>query len=161
MAKNYLHIPAEGQLDDKSCWAACMKWWYRAAKSIYKSQKKLIAKYNYLTDEYGAMSDTAMEQFITSNKLTKEVFPQASRFTPERLWKHLSKGPVFVAFTETSTMTKHVNVIYDIVGSNNVTLWVMEPQAAANPDGLTYRGEHMLKKMTEFNQFETVIVGSF
>jgi len=29
MAKNYLHIPAVGQLDAMACWAACLKWWFK------------------------------------------------------------------------------------------------------------------------------------
>jgi hypothetical protein len=35
----------------------------------------------------------------------------------------------------------------------------MEPQASGNPD-LTYNGEHTIKRLSEFNQFGTVIVGS-
>jgi len=159
MDKNYLHIPAIGQLDDKACWAACLKWWYKAAKSIKKSQKKLIAKYNYLTDEYGAMDLQPMERLIELNYMTKEVFQQASTFTPDALWKHLKKGPVFVAFTETQYMMKHVNVIYDMAGISNITVSVMEPQASENAD-LSYEGEHTIKRLSEFNQFGTVIVGS-
>lgn len=159
MAKNYSHIPAVGQLDDKACWAACLKWWYKAAKSITKSQRKLINKYNYLTDEYGAMGLQSMERVIESNKMTKEVFPSASQFTPDALWKHLKKGPVFVAFTETQYAMKHVNVVYDMAGVTSVSLYVMEPQAYENPD-LTYTGEHTVKNFNQFNQMGTVIVGS-
>ena len=159
MAKNYLHIPAVGQRDDKACWAACLKWWYKAARNISKSQKKLIDKYNYLTDEYGAMDEQGMERLIELNKMKKHVFTMASLFTPEALWEHLKKGPVFVAFTESQYMMKHVNVIYDMAGISNVTVSVMEPQASENAD-LTYNGEHTIKRLTEFNQFGMVIVGS-
>lgn len=160
MAKNYLHIKAVGQLDNMACWAACLKWWYKAAKSITKSQKKLIAEYNYLTDEYGAMGDQAMEQLISLNKMKKEVFRPASNFTPDALWKHLKKGPVFVAFTETKFQTKHVNVVYDISGPYSaVILSVMEPQARENAD-LSYQGEHTVKSMSEFNRHGTVIIGA-
>ncbi len=160
MAKNYLHIPAVGQLDDKACWAASLKWWFRATKSVYKSQKQLIGKYNYLTDEFGAMSISGIESLIDLNKMTKQVFWQASQFTPDALWQHLQKGPVFVAFTETAFNMRHVNVIWDLAGVSNVTVKVMEPQAETKADNLTYRGEHQIKKFSEFNQFGTVIVGS-
>lgn len=159
MAKNYLHIPAVGQLDDKACWAACLKWWYRATKSVTKSQRKLIDKYNYLTDEWGAMGYASMERLIERNHMTKEVFHNASQFTPDALWKHLKKGPVFVAFTETQYAMKHVNVVYDMAGISSVSLYVMEPQAFEKPD-LSYAGEHTIKNINQFNQMGSVIVGS-
>jgi hypothetical protein len=80
MAKTYLHIPAVGQLDSMACWAACLKWWYRAAKSIYKSQTKLIAKYNYLADDYGAMQPSEIEQIIVDNNMYIEVHDNAGGF---------------------------------------------------------------------------------
>lgn len=70
----YLKIPAIGQLDMMACWAASLKWWYRAAKHIGKSQRKIIDKYNYLSDEYGAMQIPAIEQIITDNDMYIEVF---------------------------------------------------------------------------------------
>lgn len=158
--KNYAHIPAVGQLDNMACWAACLKWWFKATKSVKKSQKKLIAKYNYLTDEYGAMSNDTMKRLLELNHIKKEVYDPARRFTSEALWQHLKKGPVFVAFTETKFQSKHVNVIFDIAGTAaNPTLSVMEPQAKENPD-LTYEGKHMIKSLSEFNQMGTVIIGS-
>lgn len=160
MAKNYLHIPAIGQLDNTACWAASLKWWYRATKSVYKSQKQLIGKYNYLTDEFGGMSIQGMERLIELNNMTKQVFRQASQFTPDALWEHLKKGPVFVAFTETAFNMQHVNVVWDLAGVSNVTVKVMEPQATESADKLTYRGEHQIKNFSEFNQLGTVIVGS-
>lgn len=160
MAKNYLYIPAVGQLDNMACWAACLKWWYKAARSITKSQRKLIDKYNYLTDDYGAMGDDAMERLIELNKMKKRVFQPASRFSGDALWDYLKKGPVFVAFTETQFQSKHVNVIYDIFGTaSDPQVWVMEPQAKENPD-LSYRGEHAIKPLREFNQMGTVIIGA-
>jgi hypothetical protein len=157
--KNYRHISPVGQVDDKACWAACLKWWLKAARSINKSQTGLINKYNHLTDEWGALDYPEMEFIITDNGMTKEVFQSASQFTPDALWRHLSKGPVYVAFTETSYNMKHVNVIYDMVGISNVTVSVMEPQAEELPN-LKYKGEHTIKRLSEFNQLGKVIVGS-
>lgn len=160
MAKNYLYISAIGQLDNMACWAACLKWWYKAAKSITKSQRKIIDKYNYLTDEYGAMDESGIERLIELNKMKKRVFEQATKFTGNALWEYLKNGPVYVAFTETRYDSRHVNVIYDIFGTvANPQVWVMEPQARENPD-LTYEGEHTIKPLSEFNRRGKVIIGA-
>lgn len=159
MAKNYLHIPAVGQLDAMACWAACLKWWYKAAKSITKSQTKLIDKYNYLTDEYGAMQPSEIEQIIVDNNMYIEVHDNARDFTPEVVKQRLSYGPLYVAFTETSSHGRHVNVIYGISGTgSSARVSVMEPQARENPD-LTWKGEHQIKFLSEFNTYGSVFYG--
>lgn len=159
MAKNYLHIPAVGQLDAMACWAACLKWWFRATKSINKSQRKLIDKYNYLTDEWGAMQPSEIEQIIVDNNMYIEVHDNAQDFTAEVVAQRLSYGPLYVAYTETSSQTKHVNVIYNITGTgSNARVSVMEPQVSENPD-LTWRGAHQLKFLSEFNKVGSVHFG--
>ncbi len=157
---NYYHIPAEGQLDDKACWAACLKWWLTAAKSINKPQRSIIDEYIHLTDNYGTLQDASMGKFIELNGLKKVVYEKARQFTSDELWKHLQKGPVYIAFTETSKDSKHVNVIHDIAGTvENPTLTVMEPQAKELPD-LSYKGEHQIKPLSEFNRKGKVIIGA-
>lgn len=159
MAKNYLHIPAVGQLDAMACWAACLKWWFKAAKSIAKSQRKLIDKYNYLSDEYGAMQPSEIEQIIVDNNMYIEVHNNAGDFTAEVVRQRLSYGPLYVAFTEFSLGKKHVNVIYGITGSGSgARVSVMEPQVEELPD-LTWRGEHQVKFLSEFNKTGSVYFG--
>lgn len=160
MATNYLHIPAVGQLDEYACWAACLKWWYKAAKNLKKSQTKLIGKYNYLTDDFGAMSDDAIEFVIVDNDMYPHSLSNASAFTAAELASMLRFGPVYCAYTETSTQKKHCNVIYELLdaGSNAPRVRVMEPQHIQNDD-LTYRGEHQLKPLSDFNRFGSVYCG--
>ena len=155
--KNYLHIPAIGQLDAMACWAACLKWWFKAAKSITKSQKKLIAKYNYLTDEYGGMQPSEIEQIIIDNNMYIEVHDNARDFTAAVVKDRLRFGPLYVAFTETSTQKKHVNVIHGIT-EDGARVTVMEPQVSENAD-LTWRGEHQVKFLSEFNVHGSVHFG--
>jgi Papain-like cysteine protease AvrRpt2 len=159
MAKNYLHIPAIGQLDSMACWAACLKWYYKATRSITKSQKNLIGKYNYLTDEYGGMQPAEIEQIIVDNNMYIEVLDNARDFNASVVAQRLTYSPLYVAYTETSTQKKHVNVIYKLIGTgSNARVSVMEPQAVENSD-LTWRGAHQVKFLSDFNQFGSVHFG--
>lgn len=160
MATNYLHIPAVGQLDEYACWAACLKWWYKAVKNLKKSQKNLIAKYNYLTDDYGAMSDDAVQYVIVDNDMYPHMLDSATRFTSAELAGILRWGPVFVAYTESSTQKKHCNVIYELLDGNSGAprVRVMEPQHIQKAD-LTYKGQHQLKPLADFNRFGSVYCG--
>jgi hypothetical protein len=36
--KSYKHIPAVKQKDEMACWAACMKWWKKAVRSIQSTE---------------------------------------------------------------------------------------------------------------------------
>lgn len=160
MAKNYLHIPPVGQLDPYACWAACLKWWYKAAKTIGKSQRKLIDKYNHLADDYGAMQPPAIEFIIADNDMYPWTPYRASELTFAELQKMLGWGPVFIAYTETSTYKKHVNVMYGLLGNeSNAMVRVMEPQAVDNGDW-TYQGLHQIKRLSEFNVRDTVYCGT-
>lgn len=157
--EDYRHVEAIGQLDAMSCWAACLKWWYKAAKCIVKSQRKLIDKYNYLTDEWGAMQQPELEQIIVDNNMYIEVFESASSFTADVVRDRLRFGPLYIAFTETSTQKRHVNVIHGVKDSGaNPRVVVMEPQVSENAD-LTWRGEHQLKFLSEFNVTGTIVFG--
>lgn len=160
MAKNYLHVPAIGQLDPYACWAACLKWWYKATKTITKSQRKLIDKYNHLSDEFGAMGTDAIEFIIVDNGMYPFTPSRASDLTVSELQKMLGWGPVYIAYTETSSRKKHVNVIYELLGSESLPMVrVMEPQAVQNADW-SYKGLHQIKRLSEFNRLDTVYCGT-
>jgi hypothetical protein len=154
-----LSIPPVGQLDPYSCWAACLKFWYKAAKAISKKQSSLIAKYNYLTDEYGGMQPEDMDLLIVENNMYIEVHDNARDFTAEVVKDRLKFGPLFVAYTETASRKNHVNVIYGISGSGaGAQVRVMEPQKSENAD-LTFRGAHQVKNLSEFNVTGSVHFG--
>ncbi|MEZ5428511.1 MAG: papain-like cysteine protease family protein [Pyrinomonadaceae bacterium] len=159
MGSKYYAIPAEGQLDDMACWAACLKWWLKAVRSVNKTQRTIIDKYNYLTDDYGAMNESGIEWLIVDNDMYIEVFDRARDFTADVVRQRLSYGPLYVAYTETSSRKKHVNVIYGIQGSgNHAKVKVMEPQSQTNPDW-TFTGAHKLKNLSDFNRLGSVYFG--
>lgn len=161
MAKNYLHIPAVGQLDNTSCWAACLKWFWLATRNVYKSQKGLILKYGDITDDWGALELTQIQSVIDDQKMTREVFPNGTSFTVDSIREHLDYSPLFVAYTKTSTGTNHVNVIYGVSGTgNNAFVAAMEPDAGVKANNLNYNGKHMAKQLSEYNQLGPVTVGS-
>jgi hypothetical protein len=159
MRANYNHLTPIGQLDAMACWAACLKFWYRAARGISKSQRRIIDKYNYLTDDWGAMQIPEIELLIVDCDMYIEVCSKPSDFNAELVRQRLSYGPLYVAYTETSTHKKHVNVIHGISGSGSAArVNVMEPQVTENPD-LTWKGAHQIKSLSEFNTHGSVHFG--
>lgn len=159
MSARYLAIPAEGQLDNTSCWAACMKWWLKAVRSVDQTQSSIIDKYNHLTDDYFAMSDDAIQWVIIDNDMYIETYDRARDLTAEIIRQNLSYGPVYIAYTETSSRKKHVNVIYDVIGTGrNPRVKVMEPQVNANADW-TFTGAHQIKHLSDFNRIGSVFMG--
>lgn len=159
MAKNYLHIKAVGQLDPFSCWAACLKWWLKATRSIKKSQRSIINKYDHMTDQDGAITYDGVEWLIVDNNMYIENHKRASTFTSSVVRDLLRFGPIFTAYTDTILQMSHVNIIYDIEGSgNSARLSVMEPQAVQKADW-SYQGKHEKKPLSQFNQLGEVILG--
>jgi hypothetical protein len=159
MDSYYIYLPAEGQLDPNACWAASLKWWLFAAKTISKTQEDILSSYDCYDD--GSVSEKTIKSVIDDSRwgMTKKVMT-ASSLTPSALRKHLDYGPVYIGYTETSTYKKHVNVIYDLDSKNGVTrVAVMEPQAREKADW-TYEGEHQIKSLREFNRLGKVYLGS-
>ncbi|MEP6900540.1 MAG: papain-like cysteine protease family protein [Actinomycetota bacterium] len=156
----YRLFPAEGQLDPSACWAACLRWWLFASKSIAKPQEDILSSYDCEDD--GTVSEKTIRDIINDPQwgMTKEVFHSATKFTSAALRKHLDYGPVYVGYTETKTRKKHVNIIYDLEVTNGVTrVGVMEPQARELADW-TFAGEHQVKSLHDFNRLGAVYVGS-
>lgn len=166
--KNYLHIPAIGQIDPTLCWAASLSWWLKAAKSRNIPQETLRDRHYQMWDDDGTLSDQAMKDLITDNRYGMKLhqFLNATTLTSATLQQHLEKGPVYIAYKEASSLKKHVNVILgcrDIDG----TAWVvaMEPQSQAKMDEFNlpsgvYNGKHEAKKLSEFNTIGTIFMGS-
>ena len=157
----YQHLPAEGQIDANACWAACLRWWLFAAKSIFEDQQNLLMKYD--SGEDGTINEKVMRQIIEDTQwgMTKEIFRSATNFTAKALQKHLAHGPVYVGYTESGTRKKHVNVIYAMETSGGITkVAVMEPQTGKEKPDCSFEGKHMVKSLRDFNRLGSVYVGS-
>lgn len=160
MDNYYVYLPAEGQLDPGACWAACLRWWLFATKTISKPQEDILSSYDSSEDD-GTVSEKTIKQIIDDPQwgMTRQVLP-ASKFKSSVLKKHLEYGPVYVGYTETGSNKKHVNVIYDMDSKNGSTrVACMEPQAREKEDW-TYEGEHQIKSLRDFNRLGTVYIGS-
>lgn len=168
MGKNYMHIPAVGQIDPTLCWAACLSWWLKAAKNRKIDQSVLRDRHYQLWDDDGTMSNQGMTNLICDSRynMTFDRYMIASQLTPNALQEHLDYGPVYIAYTETSTQKQHVNVIWFMSGTgNNRDLAVMEPEFQAINDGNglpsgRFVGKHMKKNLNQFNQSGSVFIGS-
>jgi len=156
----YKLFPAEGQVDPNACWAACLRWWMYATKSILRDQYDILSLYDCNDD--GTISEKVIKQIINDPQwgMKMEKPMAANKFTASVLKKLLKNGPVYVGFTETSKKKKHVNIIYDMETINGKTrVAVMEPQAIEKED-YSYDGEHQMKSLREFSVFGTVYCGS-
>ena len=70
---------------------------------------------------------------IVDHNMYIEVHDRASTFTSKVVKDLLRFGPLYTAYTETSTGQRHVNVIHGITGSGGgAQLTVMEPQEDLN-----------------------------
>jgi len=156
----YKLFPAEGQVDPSACWAACLRWWMYATKSVLRDQYDILSLYDCNDD--GTISHKVITQIINDPQwgMTAEKPVAAGGFTASKLKKLLEHGPVYVGYTETSTKKKHVNIIYDMETVNGKTrVAVMEPQAVEKED-FTYEGAHQMKSLREFSIFGMVYAGS-
>lgn len=164
----YSNTPAIGQIDPTLCWAACLSWWMKAVKRIEVKQTTLRDRHYKMWDDDGTLSDQAMMKLIRNKRygMTFDSFINATTFTAESLQEHLDYSPVYVAYTETSSQTKHVNVIYGLTGTGgSAQVSVMEPQDSpilddTGFDSGEYNGKHTTKPLSEFNTFGSVYVGS-
>lgn len=161
MAKNYRYVSAIGQINEMACWAACMTWWYKAIHGYTPSQQKLWDRYKHLELPAGGMSDAGMIHMIRENGMLCETYPNASSFTVPVIKERLKYSPVYTAYREAGTGKKHVNVIYGASGESSwAEVRVMEPQAELTGDGVSYKGRHEKKSLSDFNLIGTVFIGS-
>lgn len=160
MAKKYRYVDAVGQMNDMACWAACLKWWYRAQKGINASQVKLWDRYKHLRDGLGGMTVAGIEHIIRENGMFLTSYRDATGFTPGEVSRLLAFGPIYTAYTETGREAKrHVNVIYGITSTDPwAEVLVMEPQAKKG-SGDAWKGVHKKRSLSEFNLSESVYVG--
>jgi hypothetical protein len=159
MASKYRYISAVGQINDMACWAASLKWWYKAVLSITPSQTKLWDRYKGMRDSFGGMPDHSMQHIINENAMTTIPYSNATWFTAAEVENLLYFGPIFTAYTESGTWKKHVNVIYELIGSGEYAeVMAMEPQAASGSGG-AWIGKHQRKTLSDFNMLGSVYAG--
>lgn len=159
MSNKYRYVDAVGQINSMACWAASLKWWYKAMLSINASQTALWNRYQSMQSPQGGMTDAAIKHIIGENAMTCVEFTNASTFTVDNVKGLLECGPLYVAYTESGTQKKHVNVIYGVSGSGPwADVLAMEPQATAKNDG-SFRGKHEKKSLSDFNILGTVYCG--
>ena len=155
----YRYYPAVGQLNSMACWAASLKWWYKAVMSINASQQALYDLYKHLATQGGGMTDAGIQFLIKQNAMSCIVFNDASKLGDLDIQGLLACGPLYVAYTETSTSKRHVNVIYEFRGSgSSAEVRTMEPQDHLKSDG-TYTGVHGWKSFSDFNMLGSVYIG--
>ena len=159
MASKYRYMSAVGQINDMACWAASLKWWYKAVMSITPSQTKLWDRYKGMRDAYGGMPDAAIQHIIGENAMVTVPYTSATSFTAAEVQTLLYFGPIFTAYTESGTHKKHVNVIYELIGSGEwAEVRAMEPQAEKG-SGSAWIGKHQRKSLSDFNMLGTVYAG--
>ena len=155
----YRHIPAVKQMNDMACWAASLKWWYKASMSINASQTALWDRYKAKATQQGGMPDADMKFIIRENGMHLHEFPTASSFNYETVRDLLMCGPVYTAFTETATNKRHVNVIYEIVGDSSwADIRVMESQHRQVSGG-DWSGKHLSRGLADINSSGSVWAG--
>ena len=160
MANKFTYISPVGQINHMACWAACLKWWYKAVRSITPSQTKLWDRYKHLRDPLGGMTVSGIEHIIRENSMFMVPFADATTFTPQEVDRLLGFGPIYTAYTETGRSAKrHVNVIYGITSTDPwAEVLVMEPQAKKG-SGSGWIGRHKKRSLSEFNLSESVYAG--
>lgn len=155
----YSSTPAVGQINDMACWAACLKWWYKAEMSINASQTALWDLYKGLELPQGGMSDTGIQHIISQNAMKSLPFIKATDFTPYWVSELLKSGAIYTAYSRTGDQKKHVNVIYKLVGDDEwASVWVMEPQFSSKGDG-TWRGKREKRSLSDYNMQGSVYAG--
>jgi hypothetical protein len=155
----YRYISAVTQINDMACWAASLKWWYKASMSINASQTKLWDRYKAKATQGGGLPDSDMKFLIGENGMHLHEFSNASSFTYEKVRDLLMCGPIYTAFTEYGTNKKHVNVIYEISGSSTwADVRVMEPQHRAY-SGADWTGKHISRGLSDINSVGSVWAG--
>ena len=130
MASLYRTVPAMGQIDKFSCWAACLAWWLKAVKDGRPSwsQTQIIAEYNkYCDDDGGFPPEKILEVWPKDNrlKISGGVFKTAAyRFAR----MPLGEKPVIIAFNYPTIGGTHMNVLFDYSSQMNArNVAAMEP----------------------------------
>lgn len=143
-----------------ACWAASLKWWYKADLSITPSQNALWKRYKNLRDNKGGMTESGIEYIMGENAMKSFVYHNPADFNATRVASLLETGPIYVAFTEPGPdQKKHVNVIYELIGDGPwAEVMAMEPQAIDNGDG-TWSGRHQRRSLSDYNSVGKTFAG--
>jgi len=161
MPANFSHLSPVRQFDDYSCWAASLKFWYKAAHNKYKSQTGLLDKFNHLSDDDGSMGELGLIHIMGACNMYPSLADPASQFSGEEVRNILANyGPILVAYKSSSSRFKHVVVLHGIDEAGAMPyVHVMDPGAHFDQGTQKYVGRHVYKKLSEYNWFDKVIYG--
>jgi hypothetical protein len=130
MANDYRSVPAEGQFDQFSCWAACLAWWLRAVRGGRPSwnQAAIISEYNKYCGDDGSFPPEEIMRVWQGDarlKMSCGVF-KTSEYRFARL--PLGDSPVMIAFNYPLVGGTHMNVVFGLDSQMNARkLTAMEP----------------------------------
>lgn len=122
---NYAAIPAVGQNDGTSCWAACLAWWLKAVRDGRPAwtQNQIIAEYNRHTADDGGFPPAKIREVWTADTRLKV---SANIFESKKYWHRglpIGDRPVMIAFRHPEAGT-HMNVVF---GQQQRVVKAMEP----------------------------------
>jgi hypothetical protein len=154
MSSYYRTLRAEKQEDPRSCWAACLAWWLRATINRPSFQQyELIEEYTDLwMGGDGTVSRKALYEIVTDYRWQmKTQWIQSHQLTPDVIREHLLGGPIYIGYREPAVGGNHVNVIYDIIGTDELPrVKVMEPNG----------GKHRTRSLTRYKNGGELILAS-
>jgi hypothetical protein len=73
MAVDYTTFPPVGQIDDTSCWAACLSWWLTANNKPPETQEQLFDDYHALFNPDGTISPDTFKAIAATPKFNMQV----------------------------------------------------------------------------------------
>lgn len=166
MGSKYRYVPAEGQEDNNSCWAACLVWWLRATNKRRMEQWEVMSEdaYSDLWDNptsEGTITDQGLLTIVNDNRweMRSQVIEKGVDLNGAIIKAHLHFGPVYIGYYDDVRGGKHVNVIYDIYGPIDYPrVLLMEPASKRKNNG-TFKGKHDDRGLSYY-RFGKVILGS-
>lgn len=156
MAKSYRNIDAVKQIDETTCWAACLEWWLKAVENRTKlTQEDALQRYlQYWKDSAdGSISKHGMSQIVYDADWRMEVqYQLAWNMSEETLLEHIARGPVYFGYYEKKVNGNHVNVVYGAIEKKSgLKLQVMEPD----------RGKHKIRTFSYYtNNIGDIVLAS-
>lgn len=168
MSTNYKHIPAVGQYDENSCWAASLEWWLRAQRLMEIYQDDVLGDYMNMRGDGGSLNFSGIIQLIEDPRWCMQWVPYYSgaQLTSGRLKSLLASGPVYIGYKDNTINSNHVNVIYRAKGSgSSAKVYAMEPHHKAIGAGDPgYFGSHVKRRLDYYTSNEVhigIIRGSY
>ncbi len=154
MPSYYRSLKAEKQEDPRSCWAASLAWWLRATVNRPRyEQYELIDEYtNLWIDGDGTITRKGLFDIVTDFRWQMTTqWIQSRQLSPDIIREHLLGGPIYIGYFEPRVGGNHVNVIYDILGTDD------HPRVnAMEPNG----GKHKTRNISRYQNGGELLLAS-